>query len=146
MSPTDYTAETSVDIDSKPEAVWDALTDPKRIQDYMFGATVDTDWEVGSPITWKGEWEGTEYEDKGEILEFDPPRQLGYSHYSPLSGEPDIPGNYHNVTIGLSSRGDITTVVLTQDNNETAEQRDHSEENWAAMLGGLKKHVEADAG
>src|SRR3989442_10144144 len=46
------------------------------------GAEVETDWQVGSPITFKGDWEGKPYEDKGEILVFEPERKLAYSHRS----------------------------------------------------------------
>jgi hypothetical protein len=46
----------------------DRSPDPERIKEYYLGAEVQTDWQVGSPITFKGEWEGKSYEDKGEIL------------------------------------------------------------------------------
>ena len=64
------------------------------------------------------------------------------SHFSPLTGQPDAPENYHMVMIALSSEGARTTVTLTQDNNDSDEARAHSEKNWAAMLGGLKEVVE----
>jgi hypothetical protein len=31
------------------------LIDPNLIKEYMFGSLVETDWQVGSPIVWKGE-------------------------------------------------------------------------------------------
>jgi uncharacterized protein YndB with AHSA1/START domain len=139
----DLVARAEVDLQAPPEDVWAALVDPDRIEKYMFGTRVETDWEVGSPITWQGEWEGRKYEDKGEILQFQPHERLRYTHYSPLSGDPDLPENYHTVTIELSGDGGVTTVVLTQDNNPTPEAREHSENNWRTMLEGLKKHVEA---
>jgi len=46
-----------------------------------------------------------------------PERILRYSHFSPLSGVPDRPENYHTVTIELSGDGDQTKVSLAQDNN-----------------------------
>jgi len=109
----------------------------------MFGTQVVTDWHEGSPITWQGEWEGQSYKDKGQVLRFKPKRILQYSHFSPLSGLPDKPENYHTVTIELSSHGDQTRAVLTQDNNPTEEARAHSEENWTTMLTGLKQFVES---
>ena len=133
-------AETSVR--ASKQVVWEALTTPDSIKEYMFGADVESDWKVGSPITWAGEFKGKSYEDKGKILEFDPPEKLSYSHYSPMSGEPDTPENYHTVTITLSGSDDNTTVLLEQDNNATEEAHAESEKNWNAMLGGLKKHVE----
>jgi hypothetical protein len=35
------------------------------------GADVETDGKPGSPITWKGEYQGKPYEDKGELVEAD---------------------------------------------------------------------------
>lgn len=64
------------------------------------------------------------------------------SHFSPLSGQPDVPGNYHTVTIELPGARGHTNVSLSQDNNETQEAREHSEKNWQMMLESLKKLVE----
>jgi uncharacterized protein YndB with AHSA1/START domain len=54
--------------------VWDAFVNPKLIKRYMFGAEARSDWKEGSPIVWKGEYEGKSYEDRGVILKFQPPR------------------------------------------------------------------------
>jgi uncharacterized protein YndB with AHSA1/START domain len=116
--------------------------DPEMISRYMFGTRVATDWQEGSPITWEGEWEGQRYEDKGTVIEVEPLRALEFSHFSPLTGLPDVPANYHDVRIEIEGDGSATTVSLTQDNNETAEAQKHSEGNWQTMLDGLKKIVE----
>jgi uncharacterized protein YndB with AHSA1/START domain len=130
-------------IDAPRARVWKALIDPKAIKQYMFGAEVVSDWQVGSSIVWKGDWNGKPYEDKGAILRVEPEQRLEYSHWSPLSGHPDEPANYHTVTIELTGEGDRTRVMLAQDNNPTDGARQHSELNWRMMLGALKKHVEA---
>ena len=78
------TAET--EIHAPAGKVWRALTDPDEIQKYMFGSRVETDWKPGSRITWKGEYEGKKFEDKGEVLEVVPERRLKVTHFSPLSG------------------------------------------------------------
>jgi uncharacterized protein YndB with AHSA1/START domain len=135
-------AEASVTINATIDNVWDALVKPEAIKQYMFGTTVVTDWREGSPIVWKGEWEGKPYEDKGVILQFKPGRSLQYSHFSPLSGLPDTPENYHSVTIELFGEGDQTRVSLAQDNNSTAQARELSEKNWQMMLTALKRFLE----
>lgn len=139
----DFVAHVSTTIDAPLSEVWQALTDPDLIKQYMFGTNVVTDWEEGSPITWQGEWQGKEYEDKGRILEIEPQRLLRYTHYSPLSGQPDVPENFHTVTVELSSEGKQTVVMLSQDNNDTEEARAHSEQNWQSMLESLKDVVES---
>jgi uncharacterized protein YndB with AHSA1/START domain len=141
----DLTAKANVTIHAPIAKVWDALVNPQVIKRYMFGATAVSDWKVGSPIAWKGEWKGKPFEDKGRILELRPEERLRYSHYSPLSGAPDKTENYHQVTIELSKQEDQEDQVrldLFQDNNKTKEARDESERNWAMMLEGIKKAVE----
>ncbi len=122
--------------------VWDALVNPEMIKQYMFGTNAVSDWKEGSPIVWRGEWEGKPYEDKGVILKLKPERLLQYSHFSPLAGQSDVPEHYHTVTIELSPKGTGTMLMLSQDNNSTEEEREHSEKNWGMMLTGLKKFLE----
>src|SRR6266487_3070320 len=135
-------AKAHITISAPIANVWDALVNPEMIKQYMFGTNAVSDWKEGSPIVWKGEWEGKPYEDKGTILTLKKERVLQYSHFSPLSGQPDAAENYHNVTIELSEKGPPTTVTLTQDNNESEAARQHSEQNWHAMLEGLKNLLE----
>lgn len=135
-------AEASTTIDAPVNAVWKALVTPAIIRKYMFGTEVKSDWTEGGAITWKGEWKGKEYEDKGEILKIEPNRLLRYSHFSPLAGLPDTAENYHTVEITLSDQGNSTGVKLTQDDNATEEAREHSAKNWQTMLDGLKKVLE----
>lgn len=142
MNTEDIIARVSTTIDAPASKIWEALVTPEIIRQYMFGTEVHSDFRVGSPITWKGEWQGKRYEDKGVIREFQPPQLLQYSHFSPLTGEKDIPENYHIVTIELREKDGKTSVTLTQDNNPTDKAREHSEKNWKMMLDGLKKTVE----
>ncbi|HUI89607.1 MAG TPA: SRPBCC domain-containing protein [Anaerolineales bacterium] len=135
-------AQASVNINAANDKVWNALVDPRAISQYMFGTHVISDWHEGSSIIWKGEWQGRPYEDKGTILQFEPGRKIRYTHFSPLAGLPDLPENYHTVTVELSTEGNQTHVVLTQDKNANDEERMHSEKNWEMMLAGLKKFAE----
>ena len=119
---------------------------PQVIKRYMFGATVVSDWKEGSPIAWKGEWKGQPFEDKGRLFSsFDRRSGCATRISSPMSGAPDKPESYHQVTIELSKQdshdGDVR-VDLTQDNNKTEKARDESQRNWAMMLEGIKKVVE----
>jgi uncharacterized protein YndB with AHSA1/START domain len=136
-------AVASIDIKASSVEVWKALVDPEAIKQYMFGTNVVSNWKEGSPIVWRGEWQGKPYEDKGVILRFNPNHTLRYSHFSPLSGLPDKPENYHTVTVELSGGGMQTHVTLSQDNNSTEDERKHSVENWEMMLVALKKFVES---
>ena len=135
-------ARASININAPITKVWDSLVNPEKIKQYMFGTNAVSYWKEGSSIVWKGEWEGKKYEDKGVILKLEPGRMIRYSHFSPLTGQPDLPENYHTVTIELSGKGKQTQVSLLQDNNATEEARDHSEKTWNMMLEGMKKLLE----
>jgi uncharacterized protein YndB with AHSA1/START domain len=139
----DIIAQASVFIRATAEDVWTALTTRESLKKYMFGATVESGWKEGDSISWKGEWKGKRYEDKGIVLQAMPGQLLQYSHFSPLTGEEDIPQNYHIVTITITSDNEGVWVALTQDKNENASAREHSEKNWKMMLDALKQHVES---
>ncbi len=133
-------AEATVDIDAQPGEVWRSLTDPERIKEYYLGAEVQTDWQVGSPIILKGEWDGKPYEDKGEILVFEPERKLAYSHWSPTGGKPDAPENYHVVEVTLDQLEGKTRVTLHPSNLEGGRDRGRPREPRA-----LREELEANA-
>ena len=137
-----YVAEATTTINAPVSKVWQALVNPEIIKQYLFNTEVISDWQVGSPIIYKGEWEGKPFEDKGEILALEPEKLLKSTHWSPLSGVPDSPENYHTVTYTLSDQGESTEVTITQDNNASEEEKAHSEENWKTVLAGMKKLLE----
>ena len=136
-----HVAVVKAQIDATPARVWNALTDPDEIEQYMFGSEVVTDWEPGSRIVWRGKSAGMSYEDHGEILVFEPERRLVMTHFSPLSGAEDIPENYHVVAYKLEEVNGNTKLRLTQDNNPSPEAAEHSRAKWERMLGELKKLV-----
>jgi uncharacterized protein YndB with AHSA1/START domain len=140
---TGHVASAQVTIDATPAEVWRALTDPGQVRKWMVGTDLATDWRVGSPIIWRGEIEGRSYEDKGEVLVSDEPRQLSMTHYSPLMGQPDKPESYHTVTYDLVAQGGGTQVTLSQDGNDSAEQAEQYSANWQGMLDSLKATVES---
>jgi uncharacterized protein YndB with AHSA1/START domain len=89
-----FKAHYKTTIHAPMEKVWDALTNPVVVKEYFFGSDLVTDWKVGSPIYFQGEWEGKPYQDKGIVLEFTPLKSLSFSYLSNWSGLPDLPENY----------------------------------------------------
>ena len=137
-----FTAQATTVVNVPASIVWDALTNPSLIKQYLYGTEVTSDWKVGSPITYRGEWEGKSYEDKGEILQIEPESLLVSTFWSSLAGLPDVPENYKTVRYELSPENGGTRVTVTQDNNASQQEADHSEQNWNAVLGQLKEILE----
>src|SRR5215468_9133891 len=140
---TGYLAVAEIDINAPAARVWNVLTDPATLKELWFGAEVKTDWKQGSPITWSGEWEGKPYQDKGEVLEVDPGRLLKVTHFSPLTGQPDVPENYHTLVYTLDGNGTATHLKLTQDNNATEDEAKHSQGMWEMLVGKVKEAAES---
>ncbi len=138
-----YSAKATIQIDASPAKVWDALTRPEMIRQYLFGTEVDTDWKVGSPIRYRGVWQGKPYEDKGQIIQVEPEKCLRSTFWSALSGDPDLPEYYKTVSYELIEKNGGTSLTVTQDNNASEDEAKHSEGNWLMVLEGLKRLVES---
>ena len=145
MASNNLIAKAEILLNAPIEKVWDAFVNPEVIKKYMFGTQVASEWKEGSSIIWKGEWKGKAYEDKGKILKIIPLQQLQYTHFSPMTGLEDKPENYHRVTIYLTKNADKTHVLLSQDNNTSEKDKEHSEKNWQMMLDSLKQLLEKNS-
>jgi uncharacterized protein YndB with AHSA1/START domain len=138
-----HTAHTQISIAASPERVWTALTTPELIKQFMFGADVHTDWKVGSPLTYTGEYQGKKYEEKGTIKKIEPGKVLAATHFSSMSGKPDVPENYALVTWELEPNQDETVLSVDQDNIDSEKGVEQSKQNWTGVLASIKKIVEA---
>lgn len=138
-------AKTRVTIHASPDEVWNALTRPELVKKYMMGADVKSDWKVGSPLTYTGEYKGKRYEEKGVIKKIEPHKLLQTTHFSTTSGKEDTPENHALVTWELHPKGDATVVAVSQAGIETEKGVEGSQANWNGVLEGLKKTVEGAA-
>jgi uncharacterized protein YndB with AHSA1/START domain len=137
-----FVAKATMTINAPASKVWNALTKPDLIKQYLFGTHVTTDWQVGSPITYEGVWEGKAYKDKGKVLQVEPGKLLVSTFWSALSGLPDVPENYQTVSYEVSTEAGGTRLTISQDNNATQADADHSAHNWNMVLEGMKKLLE----
>jgi uncharacterized protein YndB with AHSA1/START domain len=137
-----FIAKATITINAPAARVWDALTQPELIKQYLFDTQVTTDWRVGSPIVYEGTWEGKAYRDRGQVLQVEPGKLLVSTFWSSLSGVPDVPENYQTVRYELSPEGSGTRLTVTQDNNPTQEDANHSAQNWSMVLDGIKSLLE----
>lgn len=133
---------TKIDINAAAAEVWKGLTDPEIVKQYFFGTNVKSDWKAGSPITFSGEWEGKSYQDKGEIQEIIPDKYVRYTYWSSMGLTEDKPENYANISYTLDENDGFTTLTIAQDNIKDVTSKEHSEQNWQTVFGGLKKILE----
>jgi uncharacterized protein YndB with AHSA1/START domain len=135
-------AQATITINAPGSKVWEALTNPDLIKQYLFGTIVKTNWQVGSPIIYEGQWKGKSYQDKGIVMQIEPGKLLVSTYWSSMAGLPDVPENYKTVRYDLSNEGNGTRLTVTQDNNATSEEASHSSQNWKMVMEGIKKLLE----
>ena len=142
----DLVVSESIEINSPPSAVWNALTDPEIIKKYLFGTETITDWKKGSEVIFQGEYgenKQHKYRDKGVILQNILNKELSYSYWSGFSGLEDKPENYSIVTYTLEPLEDNKTLFTwTQQGYATEENYQHSLEGMKEFLKKIKGIIE----
>ena len=137
-------AKTQMTIHAPASKVWDALTKPELVKKYMMGADVKSDWKVGSPLTYTGQYNGKPFEEKGVIQKIEPKKLLEATHFSTTSGKEDKPENYALVSWKLDEVDGDTVVTVSQSNIPSEKGVEGSKANWTTVLNGLKKTVETN--
>ncbi|MEM7375147.1 MAG: SRPBCC domain-containing protein [Bacteroidota bacterium] len=131
------------------EQVWDLLTNPAMTKQYMFGCEVLSDWQIGSPINWKGQTEdGQEIiYVTGEVTAIDPSKSVSFTMFDPNMGLKDIPENYASLTYEVSTSDEGTSLTLTQSyvpGAENGQKRyEDSLKGWEMILPAMKQLVES---
>ncbi|MEP6895931.1 MAG: SRPBCC domain-containing protein [Chloroflexota bacterium] len=146
----ELTVKNNILINAPPFKVWDALTNPEQTKKYMFGCETVSEWKVGSPLLWKGNYEGKEMVFvKGNIVQIEPEKLLAYTTFDPNSTMEDIPENYLTVTYDLSTKDGQTVLTVTQgdyskvaDSEKRYAEAYNGGEGWNPILVEIKKLVE----
>ena len=134
----------SVLIHATPAKVWETLTTPAIIKEYLFGTETSTDWKVGSKITFQGVYgpNNKHYCDKGTIFENVPAKILRYSYWSGFSGLEDRPENYSMITYALEQKDRETKFSWTQQGYPDEERYQHSKKGMKDILAQIKAITE----
>jgi len=140
-------------IRTTPERLWQALTDPAFTRRW-WQATFDTDWKVGSSMTWNNH--GVVIADPDQIvLESDPFRRLAYTWhtftpelnerlqfgdelFAKLSGE-----RRSRVAFDIEETGDLVKLTVVHDDFEPGSTAATMVRNgWPVFISSLKSLLE----
>ena len=142
---SDQTVTKTITIRASVAKVWQALTDPELIKEWLTEngtTTVASDWKIGSPILFTGMWHKVKYQDKGTILQFEAEKVLAYSYWSKFSRLPDILENYSVIEFRLMPKEDQTILTLTHSNLVAEGMPGHSNFYWKITLNKMKQLIE----
>ena len=128
-----------VTIAVNAKKLWPVLTESKYTKIYMFNCTVSTDWEIGSPITWQGNYQGYEAFQKGKILDIKQDELIKYSTFDPNFGLEDKPENYIHVSYILKDiDGQTELTIINETFDESEERMGHINQGWDMVIGAIK--------
>lgn len=144
------TVQNTITINAPATRVWEVLTNAEQTKKYMFGCETVSDWQPGSPLLWRMNYEGKELVPvKGSILEIKPNQLLRYTVIDPNAPYPDTPENHLNVTYQLTVADGATTLTVTQDGFEGAADGDkryqdvyNNGEGWNPIMVQIKAVAE----
>lgn len=134
----------TIHIEADTSVVWDAITQPHLLQQWMseLPVTVTSEATVGGIFSIKGKMNGAPYESKGFILAWEPNQHFQYSYWNKISRMPDIPENYSILDFRLITHENGTLLTFTQNNFMGKATFEHSNYYWGVALVMLKRFVE----
>jgi uncharacterized protein YndB with AHSA1/START domain/DNA-binding transcriptional ArsR family regulator len=140
-------------INTTPERLWQALTDPTFTRQY-WGVEFDTDWAKGSPMTWR-ERGATMTDPEQVVVESEPYTRLAYTwhSYTPEWADGLGIGDEHveklraeprsMVTFRLEQDGPVVKLTVVHEGGPTL-LADVSN-GWPAIVASLKSLLETGA-
>ncbi len=125
-------------IDSTPEKVWAAITNPEFSRQYFFSSALITpDWKKGSAFQMKNMDNG-DVVHEGEILECDPPRLLVLSWRNPGDMTDVSRVRYEIVAKGSG----VELTIMHGDFIENSPMATRVAGGWPTIIANLKAYLE----
>jgi uncharacterized protein YndB with AHSA1/START domain len=119
-------------VHSTREQIWAALTGPEFTARYWNGRLVESDWQVGSPVVLRHDYDdGVDV--TGEVLVADHPRRLSYT-WPPTD----------SVTFELTELDDVVRLDVTHTGLDDTTARQITG-GWSFILANLKTLLETGA-
>jgi uncharacterized protein YndB with AHSA1/START domain len=117
-------------IESSPERVWDALTDPELTAQYWGHSNVSADWQPGSRWDHVRTDGSGESDGGGEVVVSDRPRALV------------LKWGDSTVAFDIEPYGDIVRLTVKHTDLADETERANAAGGWAAVLSNLKSLLE----
>jgi uncharacterized protein YndB with AHSA1/START domain len=127
-------------IRTTPERLWEAITCPEIRAKYNFGASVKSDWQVGSRLE-MGSPRADGILGEGEVLEIDPPWRLVHTLIA-LWGEDVKAEGASRVTWQITQIEDSCHLQIVHDQLRDG-ANDQLFGGWPMILSGLKTWLES---
>ena len=135
-------------ISASKDKVWDTITDPDKIAEYMFGSRCESDWKPGSKANFFIEDDNGRQTTivKGEVIRSEPMKYLEHTLFPTDSGLEDTLENYIVILYELEENGNDTDLTITQKGYKYVENGQQryidTQKGWKVALPKLKEVAE----
>jgi uncharacterized protein YndB with AHSA1/START domain len=134
-------------IQTTPQKVWDALTDPEMQRRFWFGQHTESDWKQGSAHVHYSDDGGINFQ--GEILESEAPHRLTFTfhngeRYPIMHAEGPSRASYLIEDVTVPGGAPISRLTVTHDGFSKLGSRSRQgvSGGWPAILSNLKTLLE----
>lgn len=134
----------AIQLKASPAEVWNALVDPEKTAQYMFGCNVISDWQIGNSVVWRGAADQVDYV-VGTLTIFKPGSELAFTVFDPNGKYHDTPENYLTTHYILEANDNGTLLRVSQGDYskvDQGEERFKHNASWDQVLQDLKSVVE----
>lgn len=122
-------------ISASLKNVWDALTNPNKIEQYMFGARCESDWKPGSKANFFVRQNDKEVVVvKGEVIRSEPNKYLEHTLFPANSGIQDTLENY------------IVIIYELEEISENETELKVTQKGFKYVENGLERYIETQKG
>ena len=122
------------------EEVWDAIINPEQTVQYFYGTAVDSDWKVGSSMTYAYP-DGT-LASEGHIISIDPPKRLEFTFHALWDEELKAEGPVREVWALAEVSGVIELSIEMYDIAEDSKTVAEFTQGFPYIVAGLKSLLE----
>lgn len=127
-------------IRASVEAVWAAITNPEQTVQYFYGTAVDSEWEVGSPMTYAYP-DGT-LASEGHIISIDPPKRLEFTFHALWDEQLKQEGPAREVWALAEMNGMVELTIELYDVAEDSKTMTEFTSGFPYIVAGLKSLLE----
>ena len=140
-----FTIEKQIRLEAPIESVFAALTSSEEIPKYFPLKSVDSTWEVGSEVLYKGEVNGVPFTDFGTIEKLTSPTEYRYRYWSDNHGTERTEENHLTISYTLEKSNKGTVLTARQSNIKSPEMYElMNDQVWNYLLNSLKEYIEAN--
>ena len=131
----------SIYIETTLDRLWDSLTKPDLTCQYWYGRRIDSDWKIGSPVTFWLDY-NQDIDMSGQVLEYKPLHRLVFS-WNIQMNTGSKKDSSSRVSFDLESLGPVVKCTVIHDELKIGEKVPAGvSEGWPIIMCSLKSFLE----